>query len=72
MIDVIATYSMTKKSYANVGIGLGIRLGPIHLYGGTDNILAVLNPLNSSIINAQFGLIFDWGIKKAKEKKIKY
>lgn len=72
MIDVIATYSMTKKSYANVGIGLGIRLGPVHLYGGTDNLLAIFNPLNSSIINAQFGLIFDWGIKKANEKKIKY
>ena len=72
MIDVVASYSMTKKSYANLGVGLGLRLGPVHLYGGTDNLLAVFNPLNSTIINAQFGLIFDWGYKKAKEKKIKY
>lgn len=69
-IDVVVSYSMTKNSFANLGFGLGLRLGPIHFYGGTDNLLAILKPLNSSIINAQFGLIFDWGYKKAKEKKI--
>lgn len=70
IIDVVVSYSMTKNSYTNIGMGLGLRLGPVHFYGGTDNVLAVFNPLNSSIINAQFGLIFDWGYKKAKEKKL--
>lgn len=70
VFDVVASYSMTKNSFANLGIGLGVRLGPVHFYGGTDNILAAFNPLNSSLMNVQFGLIFDWGIKKAKEKKL--
>lgn len=71
ILDVVASYSMTKNSFANLGVGLGVRLGPVHLYGGTDNLLAAFNPLNSSLMNVQFGLIFDWGIKKAKEKKLK-
>lgn len=69
-IDVVASYTMTKNSFANLGIGLGVRLGPVHFYSGTDNILAAFNPLNSSLMNVQFGLIFDWGIKKAKEPKL--
>ncbi len=72
IVDVTTAYTMTKSSYGNLGIGLGLRLGPVHLYGGTDNILAVVSPLNASLMNVQFGLLFDWGYKKAKEKKIEY
>jgi hypothetical protein len=72
IVDVTAAYSMTKSSYANLGIGLGLRLGSVHLYGGSNNVLAAINPLNASLMNVQFGLLFDWGYKKAKEKKIEY
>jgi len=70
VVDVVTSFTMTKNSYANLGFGLGLRLGPVHFYGGTDNLLAVFNPLNSGVMNMQFGLIFDWGIKKAKEQKL--
>lgn len=48
LIDVVCSYSIMKKSYTNLGLGLGLRLGPVHLYMGADNILTAINVLNSS------------------------
>ena len=72
LIDVVLSYSMMKKSFANLGLGLGFRLGPVHLYTGTDNVLAAINLLNAPRINATVGLVIDFPIKaKIKEPQIK-
>jgi hypothetical protein len=72
LIDVVVSYSMMKKSYANLGVGLGIRLGPLHLYTGTDNVFAVVNLLNAKKTNATFGLLLDFPVKaKVKETELK-
>lgn len=66
-LDVYATYSIIGKTYANVGIGLGLRAGPIHMYLLTDNIIAAFAPLNSATMNVQMGMLVH--ITKNKNKK---
>ena len=71
VFDIVVSYSMMKQSFANLGVGLGIRIGPIHLYAGTDNILAVTNILNSAKVNATAGLLINFPIKKVKEPELR-
>jgi|GEM_PF-525397 len=71
VFDVVVSYSMMKKSFANLGVGLGIRMGPVHLYAGTDNILAVANILNTAKVNATVGLLINFPIKKVKEPELR-
>ncbi|MDD4847211.1 MAG: DUF5723 family protein [Bacteroidales bacterium] len=66
IIDVCVNYTMMKRSYANVGFGVGFNLGIFNIYASTNNILSVFNPLNASQMNAQIGLVFNWG-KVTKE-----
>jgi len=71
VFDVVVSYSMMKRSFANLGVGLGIRIGPLHLYTGTDNVFAAVNLLNAKKINATFGLLFDFPVKtKVKEPEL--
>ena len=72
VIDVVLSYSMMKKSYTNLGVGLGLRIGPLHLYTGTDNLLAAFDLLNASRLNATVGLLIDFPVKaKIKEPQLK-
>ena len=70
MLDVIVSYSIMEKSYANLGIGVGLRLGNFHIYGATNSLFSAFHPipLNSKLINYQFGMSFTWGFEKNKEK----
>lgn len=73
VLDLCGTYSIMPDSYANFGIGLGLRLGFVYLYLATDNILGYIAPLNTSNANTQLGIVFKWGKAKqldlAKESK---
>jgi hypothetical protein len=72
VFDVVVSYSMMKRSFSNLGIGFGVRIGPLHLYAGTDNIFVVVNPLNAKKLNATFGLLIDFPVKaKVKEHVLK-
>jgi len=71
-IDVVVSYSLMKRSFANLGIGLGFRMGPVHLYLGTDNVLAPINIFNARQANATVGLLVDFPYKiKVKETELK-
>lgn len=76
VFDLCVSYTLAKKSYANLGIGIGLNLGVFHLYAATDNIFAFCNSkspqrsvLNTSNANIQAGIVFDWG--KLYEKPLK-
>ena len=72
ILDVVVSYSMMKKSFTNLGVGLGLRIGPLHLYTGTDNVFAAVNLLNAKKINATFGLLLDFPVQsKVKEPELK-
>lgn len=49
-------YSIMKNSYANLGLGLVLNLGPAQLFFVTDNIPAVFNPYNYKYTNISLGI----------------
>lgn len=68
IFDLCVSYTMAKKSFTNLGVGVGLNLGAIHIYAVTDNILGICTAksvqrslLNTSNFSAQVGLVFDWG-----------
>jgi len=72
VFDVVVSYSVMKRSFSNLGVGFGVRIGPLHLYAGTDNIFATVNLLNVTKVNAAFGLLFDFPVQaKVKEPELK-
>ena len=72
VFDIVLSYSMMRNSFANLGVGLGIRIGPLHLYAGTDNILAAVNVLNATKINVTTGLLINFPVTaKVKEPELK-
>lgn len=75
IFDLCVNYTVAKKSYTNLGVGIGLNLGVFHIYAATDNILAICQSkgvmrslMNTNNVNIQMGVVFDWG--KLKEKKL--
>ena len=84
IFDLCVNYTLAKKSYTNLGLGIGLNLGVFHIYAATDNIFAICNSkspqrslCNTRDANVQFGIVFDWGklqetkLGKTKNKKEK-
>lgn len=76
IFDLCVSYTLSRRSYGNLGVGVGLNLGVFHLYAVTDNILSLAHDKNTPIsllsaknANIQMGIVFDWG--KVKEKKLK-
>ena len=63
-LSVCATYTATRNSFNNFGLGIGARLGVFHIYVATNNIKGFINPLNSNGFNAQAGIVFN-ALKKS-------
>ena len=59
MIDVCATYTMMKSSFANFGLGLAFNLGTFHIYATSNNVIGFFNPFNTGGLNAQVGIVFN-------------
>jgi len=59
MLDVCATYTLMKGSYANFGVGLAANFTTFHIYFATNNIIGAFAPLNSKDFNAQAGIVFN-------------
>lgn len=59
--DVVATYTMMKGSFDNIGIGLSANFGGILLYVATNNLLGFFNPANRTQIHGQLGISFTSG-----------
>ena len=71
-IDIVVSYSMMKKSFANLGLGVGFRAGPFHIYAGTDNVWAAINVFNAKKMNITFGMLVDLPFReKVKEAELK-
>ncbi len=73
--DLCVSYTMAKRSYTNLGLGVGFNLKVFHLYVATDNIFGFINNksiqraiLNAHNANVQMGIVFNWG--QTQEKQI--
>lgn len=60
MLDVCATYTMMRGSYANIGVGLAGNFEPFHIYLATSNIVGIFAPLNSKGFGIQAGIVFNF------------
>lgn len=54
--SVGAVYAIRNNTYTNIGLNAAVRLGPVQLFGVTDNIISVFQPYESRNVNARFGL----------------
>lgn len=56
ILSLGAVYSIQNKTYDNLGVNLGVTLGPIQLFAATDNLLTAFKLENAKVLNARFGL----------------
>ena len=68
--DVVATYTMTKGSFANLGLGLSANLGGLLVYVASNNVFCFLNPANATNLHVQFGISFTGGDKSDRSDRI--
>lgn len=68
IIDVCVAYTLQKKSYDNLAVGLGLNLGPINLYVTTHNLLPAFNRTILSKVTASMGLVVNWGHLRKNEE----
>lgn len=68
-IDVCVAYTIQRHSYDNLGVGLGLNLGVLNIYAGTQNIIAAFSVRNASQLTATAGFVFNWGHYKNWHKK---
>lgn len=62
ILGLKTTYTIDKFSYANIGFGVNLNLGPVNLYLMADNLLGYQNVAASHYASFQFGInIISWG-----------
>jgi len=65
-VSLSASYSVMNRAYNNLGLGLGLRLGPFQVYTVSDVISAGLWPESTRAFNLRFGLNFVFGCNREK------
>jgi len=63
-ISLSASYSVMNRAFNNLGLGVGLRLGPLQLYTISDIASAGLWPGNTRAFNLRLGLNFVFGCNK--------
>jgi outer membrane protein OmpA-like peptidoglycan-associated protein len=67
-LNYSVSYSMYNRSYNNIGLGLGLNLGPVQLYMVSDNVLGAIVPQNTKNLHLHFGINLTFGRKLDKDK----
>lgn len=67
-LNYSVSYSMYNRSYNNVGLGMGLNLGPVQLYMVSDNVLGAVFPQNAKNLQLHFGINLTFGRKLDKDK----
>jgi len=69
VIDVCLAYTMQRKSFDNLGFAIGLNLGYLNIYAGTQNIISAISFKSASQLTATAGFVFNWGhFKNWREK----
>lgn len=67
ILGLKANYSIIQRSFANLGLGVSFKLGPMQLYLLSDNILPAIDyRTNHRMTNFRFGLNFNIWKQKPK------
>jgi len=57
-IGVTANYTITNRSYSNIGVGVVATFEPVQVYFSTDNLYGVIFPDDTRYTNFHFGINF--------------
>ncbi|MEM9918522.1 MAG: DUF5723 family protein [Bacteroidota bacterium] len=60
-LRVGASYVSRNDTYDNLGLNVNLRLGPVRIFGTTDNVLAAFRPFDSRNVNGRIGLALELG-----------
>lgn len=55
-LNLGASYAFRSETFDNLGLNATAKLGPVQVFGMTDNIITALNPKNSNSANLRLGL----------------
>ncbi len=69
VLSVSVNYSIINKTYANFGLGLISKLGPVQLYLLNDMAYSFAYPKSAQAYNFHFGLSFVFGTRNIKVKE---
>ena len=62
-LSTSASYTVANNSYANLGLGIAAKAGPLQFYVISDNVMAAIRPNSAQIANIRFGFNFLFGCK---------
>lgn len=65
-VSFSASYSVMNRAFNNLGLGVGLRLGPLQVYTVSDVVSAGLWPGHTKAFNLRFGLNFVIGCNRMK------
>jgi hypothetical protein len=69
-LNIGASYSIMNESMALLGLNATFEAGPFQFYALTDNIFGVLQPKESTTLNARVGIAFRFGNKKREQNSL--
>ena len=58
MLTIGATYTtlLEENKQFNLGLNAAIKLGPVQIFGTTDNVVSLINPDDANYFSARFGI----------------
>ena len=69
-LSLSASYSIMESTFDNLGLGAGIKAGPLQIYAATDNLFSPFYPSKARNMNLRIGINFIFnGEGKDKSKK---
>lgn len=68
-LNYSVSYSMYNRSFNNIGLGIGLNLGPIQLYLVSDNVLGAIFPQNTKNVHLHAGINLTIGRAKKDSDK---
>ncbi|WP_289055754.1 DUF5723 family protein [Carboxylicivirga marina] len=67
-LNASVSYTAINGDYFNIGAGLGVKLGAVHLHAAADNLFGFLKVENQRNLNLRFGVSF---VPRCSERKVK-
>ena len=61
VFDICLSYTLARRSYGNLGVGLGFDIGPVNVFFTAHNIVPAIDWTRWSKITASTGIVVNWG-----------
>ncbi|TKG90132.1 hypothetical protein EYV94_24320 [Puteibacter caeruleilacunae] len=72
-LGVSVSYSMMKRQFDNIGLGMSLRMGAVQLYLASDNVASIIYPSDMQVASLRFGinLLFNRDYKKQRYSRLR-